>query len=201
MKGADKGRLGVSDRSVTTSFEEVAEELADYIFREKLQTESGIVYCATKLECETISTYFQVYPSYNKLTNQERELNSLPYHSKMTKQVKREAQQKWMSGEVNILCSTVVLLHSILTEIGGLWIRYKQAGCPFYPPLLPADIRRSLLPTGMDIICRCSYCRSEEQEEMERGHKASCSTILRMCIEYIRLYNKEKKVSFIRSIG
>eukprot|EP01127_Copromyxa_protea_P009674 TRINITY_DN2296_c0_g1_i7.p1 TRINITY_DN2296_c0_g1~~TRINITY_DN2296_c0_g1_i7.p1 ORF type:complete len:721 (+),score=151.58 TRINITY_DN2296_c0_g1_i7:1728-3890(+) len=152
--------IGVADRSVTTSLEEVGEELADFIEKQNLENETGIIYCPTKLEAENISTFLN-----------ERGLPSLPYHSKLPKNVRKESQEKWMKNEIKILCSTVAfglginkpdvrfVLHSCLpTSVEAYYQQVGRAG---------RDGKRSVAmmfynPSDVHRVCKIIQQKEEE---------------------------------------
>lgn len=62
----------------------------------KYPNKSGIVYCTTIKECEKIETDLGL-----------QRINVCIYHGKLSDKQKKENQQRWMLGEVNVIIATI----------------------------------------------------------------------------------------------
>lgn len=58
--------------------------------------ESGIVYCLSRGDCETVAAELQ-----------SRYINAHEYHAGLADNVRTEIQDKWISGEIQVICATI----------------------------------------------------------------------------------------------
>lgn len=105
---------------------ETNSEMIDIMF----SAESGLIYCATKIECEEISALLEA-----------AEISSQPYHAGLSKAVKDSLQQNWTKGVIKVLCCTsafgmginkpnvrVVMFHSLPSCLEELFQGWGRAG-------------------------------------------------------------------------
>lgn len=65
--------------------------------------ESGVIYCFSRRDCETLSEKIQ-----NKL--KEKGVNNVFisfYHADLDQATKTERHQEWSAGRINVLCATI----------------------------------------------------------------------------------------------
>ena len=58
--------------------------------------QSGIIYCLSRKKCDEISTTLQQFG-----------IKCLPYHAGLATKLRKETQEKWQSGEVNVIAATI----------------------------------------------------------------------------------------------
>ncbi len=81
---------------VRSKGKDVQKAIAELIM-ERYRGESGIVYCSSREKCEQFAMYFR-----NNYT-----LSAKQFHANMDAVSKRETQEKWTSGECQIIVAKV----------------------------------------------------------------------------------------------
>ncbi|KAI3990161.1 hypothetical protein MKX01_029139 [Papaver californicum] len=67
------------------------------LLKDRFHNMSGIVYCLSKNECEDVSKYL----------NENCKIKTVYYHAGLTAHQRTEAQKKWHTGQVHVVCATI----------------------------------------------------------------------------------------------
>lgn len=67
------------------------------LLEDRFYNMSGIVYCLSKNECEEVSKYL----------NEKCKIKTVYYHAGLTALQRMEAQKKWHTGQVRVVCATI----------------------------------------------------------------------------------------------
>ncbi|KAI3851123.1 hypothetical protein MKX03_020972 [Papaver bracteatum] len=67
------------------------------LLEDRFHNMSGIVYCLSKNECEDVSKYL----------NEKCKIKTVYYHAGLTARQRMEAQKKWHTGQVRVVCATI----------------------------------------------------------------------------------------------
>ena len=93
-------------------------------------TESALIYCSTKRECEEVNALIE-----------SKGISSQPYHAELSKALKESLQKKWTKEEIKVLCYTtafgmginkpnvkVLMFHSLPSCMEDLFQAWGRAG-------------------------------------------------------------------------
>ncbi|KAI3923782.1 hypothetical protein MKW92_026549 [Papaver armeniacum] len=67
------------------------------LLEDRFHNMSGIVYCLSKNECVDVSKYL----------NEKCKIKTVYYHAGLTARQRMEAQKKWHTGQVHVVCATI----------------------------------------------------------------------------------------------
>lgn len=91
--------------------------------------ESGIIYCFSRKECEEVS----------RLLRDQYGLKTAHYHAKIQQAEKKSTQERWQSGDIKIIVSTVsvdTIYTKLLSKlVDRIWYGHRQGERKIRPSL------------------------------------------------------------------